>query len=510
MNWRTILPILIVSIGYTVPVSVGATPLTERRVVQTERRQPLSPDERSESSHVIAIRGKLLKYHATAGRITLTDDSEKPEARMFYVAYTKDGAAERDRPVTFLFNGGPGSSSVYLHMGSFAPVRILPPTPASSDGVKPGVVPNPMTLLDATDLVFIDMVGTGYSRLEPGVSGSKFWSVDGDAQSFAQFVRKWIKGNGRNLSPKFLLGESYGTMRAAALAYELQSTGVSLNGVMLTGAALNYGVFTAGYDKNFVNFFPSFAAVAWYHHKAATSSADFQTFITEARTFASGPYEQALEKGHDVSPEEARAVATRYAEFAGLPVDYILGAKLRVDRDSFRKELLRSESRVLGRFDARFTGADATSIGATPESDPGNATVEPNLAASLQDYLRNDLKYEPDLTYRLGIQSMPGFGFDFKHQPPVGEAQITPDAAIDLAAAMRGNPNLHVVFLSGYYDLATPFGAAEYDSSHMLLDPDRRRNLSIRYYPSGHMLYFDDKVLMELHDNLTKFIKDAT
>ena len=480
-------------------------------LAQSGRQQSDLPEERpSTTGHVVAIGGGVLKYHATTGRLPVLNDDDRSQAKMFYVAYTRDGGVARNRPVTFLFNGGPGSSSIYLHMGSFGPVRIMPPKPGSESTAKSGVVPNPSTLLDATDLVFIDMVGTGYSRLEQGVNGDQFWSVDKDAESFSKFIRSWLKANGRELSPKYLFGESYGTIRAAALANQLQSNGVSLNGVMLTGAVLNLGLlFGSGYDQSFVSYLPSIAAVAWYHAKTATRAPNLSSFLDEARAFASGPYREALSKGHDLPPEEARAVATRYAALTGLPVNYVMAANLRVDPGNFRKELLRSDGKVLGRFDARFTGSDSSGIGSVPEDDPSNATVERILTASLQSYLLNDLKYEPPLTYRFGIQSMPGFDFDFKHQPPIGPPQLFPDAAVDLAQAMRSNRGLKVVFLSGYYDLATPFGAAEFDSTHMLLPLDRRRNLSMRYYASGHMLYLDDDVMPKLHEDLANFVRDA-
>jgi carboxypeptidase C (cathepsin A) len=474
-----------------------------------QQNRPSSQIGDSVTRHSLMLKGARLRYRATAGRLIIADDDDKPEARMFYVAYTRDGASERDRPVTFLFNGGPGSSSIYLHMGSFAPVRMRAPDPRSPRPVPPGLEPNPSTLLDVTDLVFIDMIGTGYSRPEPGVSGKKFWNVDGDADSFSRFIKAWLRTNGRSLSPKFIFGESYGTARAATLANRLQNTGVAVNGVMLAGAVLNLGIFGSGYDQNFVSYLPSMAASAWYHHKAGEGASNLPSFLDEARAFAAGPYQQALAKGHDLPKAEKASIAAQYAKLTGLSVDYVLGADLRVQPEDFRKELLRSESRIIGGFDARFTGVDSSDTGQNPEGDPANTVVETSLSASLENYLQRDLGYRPDISYRFGIQERPEFDFDFRHQDALGHSQLVADTAVDLAAAMRNNPNLQVAFFNGYFDLRTPFGAAEYDGSHMLLDQERRKNLAMHYYEAGHMLYFDDKVLGTLHDDIRNFILNA-
>ncbi len=468
-----------------------------------------APDPPSVSSHVIQIQGKTLRYKATAGRIAIQNDDEEIQAKMFYVAYVRNGAPASPRPVTFLFNGGPGSSSIYLHMGSFAPVRISAPKLGPGPQIEPGVSANPYTLLDVTDLVFIDMAGTGYSRLAPGVSPEKLWTVDRDAESFSRFIRGWLRTNGRELSPKFLLGESYGTVRASVLANRLQNDGMPLNGVMLTGAVLNFGLFGSGYDQSYISYLPTLAATAWYHRMAKAETTDLATFVSDARAFATGPYRQALAKGDAIAPEEAKRVADRLSELTGIGAEYILGARLRIEPENFRKELLRAKELVIGRFDSRFTAVDANAVSAVPDQDPSDRAVGPILKTSLQNYLRSDLHYEPDITYRFGIQDMPGFEFAFDHLTPVGDKQIVLNAAVDLAAAMTKNPNLKVTILSGYYDLATPFGAAEYDSSHMLLDEKRRRNLSMRYYPAGHMLYLDDNVLIALHHDLSAFITGA-
>jgi carboxypeptidase C (cathepsin A) len=464
----------------------------------------------SVTAHRISANGRTLAYHATAGTVTIRDDSAKPIASVFYVAYTLDGAPPSGRPVTFFYNGGPGSSSVWLHMGSFAPMRVKTANPEVIRPAPYGFGPNPDTLLDKTDLVFIDMIGTGYSRALGDTPAKKFWGVDQDADAFAKAILRWTDKNSRWSSPKFLFGESYGTTRSAAVAYQLQDRGMSLNGVVLLSSILNYGIEQAGYDQSYVSYLPSYAATAWYHNRLANRPAELAPFLDEVRAFAAGPYSQALAKGQNLSAAEADAVAEKMAAYTGLSATFIKRANLRVDLNRFQKELLRDQRLTVGRFDSRYTGVDADAAGESPDFDASDTAISGAFIATFSDYIARDLNYHTEMPYRIGAYGLKDFDWDWKHRSPGSNwPQNNPDVAVDLAAAMRTNPYLKVLSLNGYYDMATPFFATEYDIAHMMLDAPLKRNLSFRYYPSGHMIYLNPEALHQLHTDLAAFYDDA-
>jgi carboxypeptidase C (cathepsin A) len=462
--------------------------------------------------HVAQTHAGAMKYTATAGTLTIRDDEGKPIASVFYTAYTADGVKDdRRRPVTFFYNGGPGSSTLWLHMGSFAPERVQTANPEYIKPAPYNFGANPDTLLDKSDLVFVDAIGTGYSRALGDKKDKDFWGVDQDADGFARAVIRYVTKNARWNSPKFLFGESYGTTRSGALAYQLQDRGMALNGVVLLSSIMNYGIRQPGFDQIYINYLPSYAATAWYHHKLANPPADVATAVQQAREFASGPYAQALAQGSNLTPEARNQITTQMAALTGLSPQFILASNLRVDLARFQKELLRDQRLTVGRYDSRYTGIDTDAAGERPEYDASDEAISGAFIASFSDYVQRDLHFTTDMPYRVSAYGLDGFKWDFTHKAPGGGRgpQTSPDVAIDLSAAMRTNPYLRVLSLNGYYDMATPFFGTEYDLTHMELQPAQARNLQFRYYPSGHMAYLNPDALAAMHRDLAAFYDGA-
>jgi carboxypeptidase C (cathepsin A) len=462
---------------------------------------------RKVSHHTASIGGRPVPYTATAGTLTIRDDDGKPTASMFYVAYTTGGA---NRPVTFLYNGGPGSSTMWLHMGSIGPIRVRTDSPQSTHNAPYNYSNNEESLLDKSDLVFIDAIGAGFSRPLGDTKLEKFWGTDPDIDAFARGIERYLTANQRWNSPKFIFGESYGTTRSAGLSYRLQEDGVQLNGVILLSSILNYGRRSPGFDQEVINYIPTYAAAAAYHNRLQTKPTDTMTFLRQVREWARGPYAQALAKGQDLPEPERQAIAQQLSAYTGLSVAYLLESDLRIDPNRFRKELLRDQRRTLGRYDARFLGIDTDAAGEGQEYDPSDTGIDGAFIGSFHDYLAKDLGYDTDMTYRPTYYSA-GLTWDFKHRSPGrgygGTNQA--DVALDLAAAMRQNPNLKVYSLNGIYDMATPFFGTEYDLGHMQLDPSLRHNLSFAYYPSGHMVYLNPEALKTMKSDLAKFYDEA-
>ncbi len=460
--------------------------------------------------HSVTIGGRVIAYTATAGTLTLRDDDGKPIASMFYVAYVADhGKAAPTRPVTFFYNGGPGSSSLWLHMGSLGPMKVHTDSPQPTHNAPFTLAPNDDSLLDRTDMVFLDAIGTGYSRPLGDTKGEAFWGVDQDIDAFARGVTRYITTQNRWNTPKFLFGESYGTTRSAGLAYALQAQGVQLNGVILLSSILNYGIRQPGYDQTYIAYLPSYAAAAWYHNHLQNRPADLPSFLAQVRDYARGPYAAALAKGQDLPPAEEDAVAAQLSAYTGLSVQYLKDANLRVDLDRFRKALLRDQRRIIGRYDSRFTGFDSDAAGASTESDPSDTGITGAFVAAFHSYLTNDLGFGSELTYRPTFYTI-NPKWDWHHKAPGARtAQTTPDVALDLGAAMRENPHLKLYSLNGWYDMATPFFGTEYDVSHMELDPEVRKNIQFSYYPSGHMVYLNPTALTSLKADVARFYDDA-
>ena len=465
---------------------------------------PVPPETSSVTHHTIELGGHTIAYTATAGNLLLHNDAGEATASVFYIAYTADSKTPSSRPVTFLFNGGPGAGSVFLMMGSFGPKRAHTSSPAITPPAPYLLADNPDSLLDKSDLVFVDAVGTGFSRIVGHATGKNFYGVDPDLAAFTQFIDRYLTVNKRWNSPKYLLGESYGTTRAAMLAYRLSQSNISLNGVILMSSVLNYAHYAPGTDFRVESYLPSYAAVAWYHNKIVPKPPSLPAYLDEVRSFARGPYAAALAQGDALPDSERDAIAAQVAHYTGLDVQYVKEARLRVGSSRFRKELLRSESRTIGRYDARFEGIDYDDGGESPDYDASVTSVASAFTETLHQYLADDLHYTPTDRYRV-FNDVAGRDWDMKHRQSWGEQLPVPYAAGDLAEAMRQNPQLRVLSVNGYFDLATPFFATEYDLAHMGLDPSLRGNVQIAYYPSGHMIYLDDGALHTLKGDLDRF-----
>jgi carboxypeptidase C (cathepsin A) len=476
----------------------------EAMIAEAEQAWVKPPvDEADSVSHgAVTVGGQRIAYTATAGTLTIRDDSGKPTGSMFYTAYTKDGAAPSSRPVTFFYNGGPGSATVWLHMGSFAPVRV---TTANPEYIRPapyGFGPNPYSLIDKTDLVFIDMMGAGWSRPLGTKTGKDFWGVDQDADAFARTVQRYVTKTGRWSSPKFLFGESYGTLRNGAVAALLEERGLSLNGIVYLSSIMNYGVRQPGYDANYLTLFPGYAATAWYHNRLQNRPADLEAFLRDVRAFTSGPYAAALAKGSTISAEEKQAIAQQMSNFIGISPDYIMRANLRIDLGHFQTELLRDRRLSVGRLDTRYTLIPSDGNAERPDDDPASTAISGAFIANFMDYAKKTLGYQTEMPYKVSARE-PGFDWDWKHRAPGSNfQQNTPNTAVDLAATMRTNPYLKVLFMNGYYDMATPFYGTEFDVNHMLLEPSLQRNVKFTYYQSGHMVYLNPDELAKMHADL--------
>lgn len=470
------------------------------------------PKARSVTSHAsVEINGKTIRYTATAGTIILRDAKNQPIGSMFYVAYTQDGVRNlAKRPVTFLYNGGPGASSNWLTMSGLGPYKVNLVNGAATPPAPYSVVASHDSILNDTDLVFIDAMGTGFSHLVAKGTGKMFWGVDEDIKSFGQFIQRYITQNDRWNSPLFLYGESYGTTRSAGLAYYLQDQGIAVNGVILQSSILNYFDDAPGSDEGYIGELPSFAALAWYHDKIPGKPSSLPDFVQQARVFADGPYAAALRQGDKLPAAQLDAMAQQMHDLTGLPVEYLERADLRVTGAEFRKELLLPEREHIGRYDGRYVASDASAISSRPAFDPSDQQISPALNQGYLWYVHHVLKWDTDRAY-VG-QSLDAYKqWDWKHSAPgnhFGKEQL-PDVADDLAAAMRKNPYLQVLSENGYFDLATPFHATEYDLSHVTLSPELRQHIHFTYFDSGHPIYVNPKSLAAMHAALDKFYANA-
>jgi carboxypeptidase C (cathepsin A) len=470
---------------------------------------PKVEEKSSKTEHSLTIGGQTIQYTAVAGTIVLKKDDGTPTASIFYTAYTRDGVTDLSkRPLTFAFNGGPGSSSVWLQMGMLGPKRVA----LVPDGSKPEPPPyhfvdNEYSILDLTDLVFIDPVSTGYSRAVPESSAKDFHGFTGDLKSVAEFIRRYTTDHSRWGSPKFLAGESYGTTRAGALSGSLQEhLGMNLNGIVLVSSALDFATisFGPGNDLPYALFLPSYAATAWYHKKlpADLRAAGLEKVVDEARRFAGGPYQTALFKGTGLSQEERAAVVKNLARFTGLSPEFIEENNLRVSMDRFAKELLRAERRTVGRYDSRVLGTDLDAGGDRPSYDPSYSAVQGPFTAAFNQYVRGELKFENDMPYEILTNKVWPWSFQEFENRYVNVTETLRDA-------MSQNPALRVFVACGYFDLATPLYGAEYAVDHMLLDRSLRGHVTFGYYEGGHMLYTNLQSLAKAKQDLAKFYAGA-
>lgn len=479
----------------------------ERTAQQATRYEVATENEEkiSRTSHTIRLDGRDVAYTATVGTLPIRLDDGKVAARMFFVAYTKDGEDVRKRPVSFLFNGGPGSASVWLHMGSFAPRHVQ----MAEEGFQPPppfrLVDNPNSLIDVTDMIFVDAIDTGFSRVMPGVDNRQFHDQDGDVRAFGEFIREYLNVFDRWPSPKFLIGESYGTIRSAGLSQELQSRhGIELNGIVLVSALLTYQTLSPAPNNDiaWAVQVQTFAATAWYHKRLPPDlqQKSLKEVVDEARTFAFGEYMQALTKGNTLTDAERNRMAERLARYTGLSPQYILNANLRVESARFRKELLRDRRLVVGRLDGRFTALDLDAAGERQEFDPSNTALQGAYVATFHDYLKNELKWESNLHYPTSGNVRPWNYVQNRYMDHTNTLRLT----------MTRNPFLRVFVACGYYDMATYVGGAEFNVTHLAYDRQVTDRVSLGYYEAGHMMYIHPPSHAALKKDLAQFIRAAS
>lgn len=489
--------------------------LTTAGRVEGKEEKPKVVDNLVTSKHSIRIGGRTVKYTVTAGTMVLKEETtdrekeaegERPRAQIFFVAYTKDGVNDTSkRPLTFSFNGGPGSSSVWLHLGVLGPRRVI----MKNDGELPKppykLTDNEFSILDETDLVFIDPMNTGYSRPVAGEKPKEWHGFKKDIESVGDFIRLYSTRYNRWLSPKFLIGESYGTTRASGLSGYLQERhGMYLNGLMLVSAVLDFTTidFNVNNDLPFIMFLPGYTATAWYHD-VLKPHRQLQEWLKEAEEFALGDYTNALLKGDSLTKEERAQIVKKVSYFTGISEQFIERSNLRINDQHYFKELLRERGLTVGRLDSRLIGRDRLGVTEHAEYDPLITNIMGPYTAAFYDYIRRELKFESDLPYEI----LSGFVHPWSYRE-FENAYV--NVAETLRAAMTYNPYLKVFVANGYYDLGTPYFATEYTFNHLGLDEDLRKNISMEYYDAGHMMYIHMPSLKQMKTDLSKFIKDAS
>jgi carboxypeptidase C (cathepsin A) len=499
--------------------------------------EPFKP-EAVTSNGTVTVDGHAIAYQAVVGTLVVhpkgwddvprDPDHEKSsagdegdggnptaEASMFYVAYFKNGGGAR--PVTFVYNGGPGSASFWLHMGAFGPRRIVTSTDAHTPAAPYSLVNNGSSLLDATDLVFIDAPGTGFSRIAGKDKEKAFFGVDQDAYAFAEFITQFLSKYGRWNSPKYLFGESYGTPRSAVLINQLESDrSIDFNGVILLSQILNFDLSpdrptgNPGIDLPYQTSLPTYAATAWYHHKLPGEHANLEALLTEVEQFAMGDYARALAAGSELSATDRTAIAAKLHQYTGLSVEYILKADLRIDGGEFRQTLQGTDGMTTGRLDTRFSGPEMDPLAQRADYDPQAAALGSAYVSAFNDYARNELHYGGDKQFKPSIGTFRTW--NFQHQLP-GQANQPASSRQgsnvmpDLANAMKANPILKVQLNAGYFDLATPFYQGVYEMHHLPMPAGLQSNIEYHFYDSGHMVYAKDASLKLLHENVADFIR---
>lgn len=488
-----------------------ATPAAQ----QTAASDSTSPKEEwSVTDHTIKLGAETIPYKASAGTTLIKNDKGEPTGLLYSVAYTRSDVKDPStRPVAFLYNGGPGSATMWLHLGAFGPRRVVTVNGQATPPAPYKLVDNSESLLDKTDLVFIDAMDTGYSRTAGKGTGKDFFGVDEDADAFAQFIVTYLSRNGRWNSPKFLIGESYGTFRSAVVANTLQNKySVHLNGIDLISSVLDLSTitFASGDDRPYVYYLPSYAAVAWYFKAIKNRPADVSEFINDARQYAQGEYAAALAKGSKLPAADKAAVAKKLSSFTGLSEDYLTKADLRVSLFQFNVELLRSRGLTAGRIDARFTGYTQDLLSEYASVDPEGPAVGGAFTALINTYNHDELKFGQDKMYsNLSLAANGAWNWT-RRAGGGGGFPGAPNAQDDLVQAMLANPTMLVQVENGYYDMATPFFETEFTMSHLGLPADLQKNITLNYYNAGHMMYLQDEDRVALHKSLAHLIDKGT
>jgi carboxypeptidase C (cathepsin A) len=497
------------------------------------------PDSATEGT--VTVAGQRVDYKAIAGTLTvgatdaedatlgfdgklLPDSGIKPPAnpadspataRMFYAAYFKKGSAPESRPITFVYNGGPGSATMWLHLGTFGPRRVVVPDTEHQEGAPYALVNNQYSLLDVSDVVFIDAPGTGLSRTFGKDKAKAFYGVDGDGHAFERFIRRFLTKYGRWNSPKYLFGESYGTPRSAVLAADLR--GVDLNGIILLSQILSFDnsvddpKWNPGVDQSYALALPSYAATAFYFHKLPTQPPALKPFLAEVEKFALGEYMTALLEGSELPDAQRQAIAEKLHNYTGLPVDYLLRSDLRVIGGNFSKTLKLDEGTTIGRLDTRYQGPDVDPLSEGAQYDPQSDAIASAWTAAINDYLRKDLKYAFQGTYWPSARNGGEFSWDLRHRPPGGpaadEQETGTNVMPDLAYRMKMNPKMKVMLAGGYFDLATPYFEGVFEMHHLQIPTALQSNISYHYYEAGHMIYVKEDVLKQFHEDVENFIQ---
>ena len=493
-------------------------------------QEPVIPKD-STTQGSVTVGGHVINYQAVAGTILVaaTNDADAalglspaaaketpdspPTARIFYVAYFKKDVPAESRPITFIYNGGPGSSTMWLHMGAFGPRRIVTADDQHTSPAPYELVDNAYSLLDVSDLVFIDAPGTGFGRIFGKDKEKAFWGVDPDAHAFARFIARFLSVNQRWNSPKYLFGESYGTTRSAVVAGILETeSNIDLNGVILLSEILNYDdsadapQWNPGIELPYELALPTFAATAWYHKRLPNQPAALEPFLAEVEQFALGDYASALAQGALLPESTRQSIAEKLHQYTGLPVAYILKADLRVNTGEFNHNLQGNDDLTTGRLDSRFSGPTIDPLAQEAAYDPQAAAISSAYTAAFNDYTRRQLRFGEGLTY-LPESGPVNSAWEFKHKAPG-----SPDAAFgvnvmpDLATAMKFNPRLKVMLNGGYFDLATPYFEGRYEMDHLPLPANLRSNIEYAWYQSGHMVYAHEESLKQLHEKVAAFI----
>lgn len=464
--------------------------------------------EQSVTEHQIRIDGEVVNYTATVGWLIQHKD-DKPVARFGYTAYTRKGSDDpAQRPIMFAFNGGPGSSSLWLHLGILGPQRVIVNDAGYADPPPAKRVDNAYSIIDVTDLVMVDPVGTGFSKPLGDAEGKDFWGVDQDIESVAAFIKQYINEHGRWASPKFILGESYGGIRGAGLAHHLQSRhNMHLNGLVLvspfidTAAGRDGGALTLPHAL----FLPTFAATAWYHDALPNKPAELKPFLAEVENFALNEYLPALTAGYTIDAGRKRAIAEQLSDYTGVSANYWELADLRVSHQQFVQELKRSDRLIAGRIDSRFIGPSVNPLSESMDYDPFFPSVGPAYTAAFFDYLHNELDFGKTETY---ATTAFGLDWDWSHRAPNGRQQVAVNLLPDLSMAMIMNPGMGLHIQQGYYDLATPFAATNYYLRHLNIPAEARERIRVDYYEAGHMMYLHQPSLEKYRDDLAAFVRE--